>query len=191
MSTLSKGSKLIGFLSLALILAISVTSEFSAEEFKGTSASDLKRIANYLNYLYGIKVTLVLTPTPYKAFATGNMVVYLDPNVAKENPPEAIFGLLAHEWAHEALGHIPSKFFMSFMNGNDTIANNLWAQQKELEADYYAGRALALAGIKPGPFIELIKKYNREADFVHPYFRTHPSTADRIRMVLKGYYSVR
>ncbi len=176
--------------SVSLLLITSIILSHSVS-LAGTTQADLDKIVKYLNYLYGINVSLVLAPNPYKAFATGNRIVYLDPVVAEENPPEAIFGLLAHEWAHEALGHIPARFLSSFLNGGDIIASNVEAQEKEREADYYAGRALALAGIEPGPFIELIKRYNKETDFMHPYLRTHPPTEERIRMVLKGYYSVR
>ncbi len=156
-----------------------------------TTQADLSKIVSYLNYLYGVNVNIVISPTPYKAFATGQKLVYIDPHVLETNPPEAIFGLLAHEWAHEALGHIPQQFYMYFVNGTNLAEENLWFQEKELEADYYAGRALAIAGIDPKYYIDLIKRYNREADFVHPYFRTHPSTPERIRAVLKGYYSVK
>ena len=171
---------------LALILCF-----LSALAYGKTTQADLNKIVSYLNFLYGVNVNIVIAPTPYKAFATGNRIVYIDPHVLETNPPEAIFGLLAHEWAHEALGHIPQQFYMYFINGQNFTADNLWTQQKELEADYYAGRALAIAGIDPKYYIDLIKRYNREADFIHPYFRTHPSTKERIKAVLKGYYSVR
>jgi len=173
---------------LSLLLFLLLALPFS---FAKTTQADLNKIVSYLNFLYGVNVNVVIAPTPYKAFATGNRIVYIDPHVLETNPPEAVFGLLAHEWAHEALGHIPQEFYMYFVNGQNLVADNLWTQQKELEADYYAGRALAIAGIDPKYYIEMIKRYNKEADFMHPYFRTHPSTKDRIRAVLKGYYSVR
>jgi predicted Zn-dependent protease len=150
----------------------------------------LNDIANKLNYLYGIYITVQIYPTNLGAMATGQKIVFIDPSFIENESYEAIFGVLAHEWAHEVLNHIPQVFMYQWMSGNNVFATNVYNQQKELEADYYAGRALKMANLPLEPFLDLLIRFNSSMDFTHPYLRSHPSTEERVNAATMGYNSI-
>ncbi|MFN4219424.1 MAG: M48 family metalloprotease [bacterium] len=147
-------------------------------------------IANKLNYIYGASIMVQIYPTPLGGMATGQGLVFIDPSFLENESYEAIFGVLAHEWAHEVLGHIPQVFLQQWMSGNNVFETNIFNQQKELEADYYAGRALKMYNLPLQPFLNLLIKYNVNADYTHPYLRSHPSTQERIQAATNGYNSL-
>ncbi|MFN3477888.1 MAG: hypothetical protein ACK4ZM_00780 [bacterium] len=147
-------------------------------------------IANKLNYIYEASIMVQIYPTPLGGMATGQGLVFIDPSFLENESYEAIFGVLAHEWAHEVLEHVPQVFLQQWMNGNNVFETNVFNQQKELEADYYAGRALKMYNIPLQPFLDLLIKYNVNADYTHPYLRSHPSTQERIQSATNGYNSL-
>lgn len=168
---------------LIIILLINIS-------FSQITNEQLHDIANKLNYIYGSNITVQIYPTPLGAMATGQGLVFIDPYFIQNESYEAIFGVLAHEWAHETLGHIPQVFLQQWMSGNNIYETNLFNQQKELEADYYAGRALKMYNLPLQPFLNVLIKYNSSSDYTHPYLRSHPSTQERIEAATKGYNSI-
>ncbi|MEN3014730.1 MAG: M48 family metalloprotease [bacterium] len=171
---------------ITLLLAILITISTC---FSRVTNEQLIDISSKLNYIYGTTIIVQVYPTQLGAMATGQRIVYIDPTMVENESYEAIFGVLAHEWAHEVLNHVPQIFLHQWMSGQN-ISTNIFSQQKELEADYYAGRALKMYNLPLEPFIDLLKRYNVYADYTHPYFRTHPSTEERIRAILNGYNSI-
>jgi len=157
--------------------------------FAKVSYEELNDIVTKLNYIYGSSITLQIYPTPLLAMATGQSLVFIDPSLIENESYEAIFGVLAHEWAHEVLGHIPQVFLQQWLSGN-TFETNIFNQQKELEADYYAGRALKMYNLPLQPFLNVLIKYNSSMDYTHPYLRSHPSTQERIDAATRGYNSI-
>ncbi|MCS7165019.1 MAG: hypothetical protein RMJ51_01895 [Candidatus Calescibacterium sp.] len=170
-----------GLITLLIILQIT---------FSQITYEQLQDIANKLNYIYGSNIVVQIYPTPLGAMATGQGLVFIDPYFVNNESYEAIFGVLAHEWAHENLGHIPQVFLQQWLSGNNVYQTNLFNQQKELEADYYAGRALKMYNLPLEPYINVLIKYNKASDYTHPYLRSHPSTQERIEAATKGYNSI-
>ena len=158
--------------------------------YSKVTTEELNNIVNKLNYLYGTYINVQIYPTNLGAMATGQKIVFIDPSFVENESYEAIFGVLAHEWAHEVLNHIPQVFMYQWMSGMNTYATNVYNQQKELEADYYAGRALKMANLPLQPFLDLLIRFNSSMDFTHPYLRSHPSTPERINAATMGYNSI-
>ncbi len=158
--------------------------------FSAITQEQLQDITNKLNYIYGANIMVQIYPTPLGAMATGQGLVFIDPSFVQNENYEAIFGVLAHEWAHEVLGHIPQVFLQQWMSGNNVYETNLFNQQKELEADYYAGRALKMYNLPLQPFLDLLIRFNQAMDYTHPYLRSHPSTQERVQAVTNGYNSI-
>lgn len=158
--------------------------------FSAITQEQLQDITNKLNYIYGANIMVQIYPTPLGAMATGQGLVFIDPSFVQNENYEAIFGVLAHEWAHEVLGHIPQVFLQQWMSGNNVYETNLFNQQKELEADYYAGRSLKMYNLPLQPFLDLLIRFNQAMDYTHPYLRSHPSTQERVQAVTNGYNSI-
>jgi hypothetical protein len=81
--------------------------------------------------------------------------------------------IIAHEIGHHISGHIMSQY--PFEEGESR-----W--ERELEADYYSGKALALMGAQP----EDLQKAQRQM-FTQWGKPTHPNTVQRIRSINKGW----
>lgn len=173
------------FYTLILLLVLVCKGSFSK-----VSWEQIQDISNKLNYIYGSMIVVQIYPTPLGAMATGQGLVFIDPSFVENESYEAIFGVLAHEWAHETLNHIPQVFLQQWMSGNNIFETNIFNQQKELEADYYAGRALKMYNLPLQPFINILIKYNSNSDYTHPYLRSHPSTPERIQAATNGYNSI-
>lgn len=170
-----------------LVVIIMVLISFSGAK---VTPEELQDIVSKLNYIYSSGIMVQIYPTPLGAMATGQGLVFIDPSFVENESYEAVFGVLAHEWAHEVLGHIPQVFLQQWLNGNNVFETNLFNQQKELEADYYAGRALKIYNLPLQPFLDLIIRFNVNADYTHPYLRSHPSTPERIQAATRGYNSL-
>jgi len=182
--TIKKYLRLLIFISVFILITV-----FTNLSFAKVTSEELNDIVYKLNYIYGSSITLQIYPTPLKAMATGQGLVFIDPSLVETEDYNAVFGVLAHEWAHETLGHIPQVFLQQWMSGN-TFEVNIFNQQKELEADYYAGRALKMYNLPLQPFLNVLIKYNSSMDYTHPYLRSHPSTQERIDAATKGYNSI-
>lgn len=182
-------SRVLKFIKFYLIFLISILL-LKGKSYSKVTQDQLNNIVNKLNYLYGTYITVQIYPTNLGAMATGQKLVFIDPSFIENETYEAIFGVLAHEWAHEVLNHIPQVFMYQWMSGNNVYSTNIYNQQKELEADYYAGRALKMANLPLQPFLDLLIRFNSSMDFTHPYLRSHPSTPERVNSATMGYNSI-
>jgi hypothetical protein len=99
---------------------------------------------------------------------------------ALEKPIDILAFIMAHEWAHGALGHRA--------NLNNPTENdwnyNTGTTLEELEADEYAGRFLAEYNYNYWPVTLFIKDLGDST-----IWNTHCPYIDRVRFIHMGYYS--
>lgn len=144
------------------------------------------------------------------AFASpGGYVYFFTGLFDKLRSDDAIAAVLAHEIGHCAARHIAKRFqaalganilsaialsqvspeAQAIASDSSSIAMNLifsaFSRKDEYQADSLGIKYLFLAGYDPNGMIksfEILKK-EEKADFVPPWFRTHPYIDDRIKRV--------
>lgn len=167
----------------------------------------LARVSDRQDYEYHF---YLLENKELNAFATpGGYVYFFTGLFDKLSSDHAIAAVLAHEIGHCAARHIAKKFQAALgvnilsvialsqvspeaqaIAGQSTdFAMNLifsaFSRKDEYQADSLGIKYLFLAGYNPNGMIESfeILKKEEKADFVPPWFRTHPYIDDRIKRV--------
>lgn len=149
----------------------------------------LDRVAEIANRLCQSDITVMLSETGRGGMATGVGIVRIDFTVASKISEDALAGLIAHEFAHEVLGHVQE---LTFLGPQNRRLPSRMQQMRELErrADAFAGWVLAQTDYDPNAFEELLK-LGPDTAWVDPLMRSYYPTHDRMRVLLESYESAK
>jgi putative metalloprotease len=160
----------------------------------------LLRVANHRIPVNQVHVSIV-EDRALNAAAGGDGQYYVTTGMLNEASDDQLRGVLAHEIAHEDLGH-PAKaqvvgvgiglgaaLLEQFFPGSATIApiagtlvGNTYSRPLELEADRHAVTLLKRAGYSKHTMIDsLAWLMRRSGDSGGGFFASHPATSDRIK----------
>ncbi|MHB2018980.1 MAG: M48 family metalloprotease [Candidatus Xenobia bacterium] len=126
----------------------------------------IQRMADELNRLYGMNIQIMQGSVPNAAAVMGSRVLYNASFFQRLGDPNLVFGVLAHEWAHQFLHHVEQ--------GGST-----WP--REIQADTYSGALLELTHRPLQPYLAMIERLSGRGS------ATHPDGQSRAQAVQKGY----
>lgn len=167
----------------------------------------LSKVSDRQDYTYHF---YLIEKDELNAFATpGGYIYFFTGLFDKLRTDDAIAAVIAHEIGHCAARHIAKKFqaalgynivsviVLSQLDGgaqavasqsSDLMMNlafSAFSRKDEYQADSLGIKYLFLAGYNPDGMIESFETLKKEekADFIPPWFRTHPYIDDRIKRV--------
>ena len=160
----------------------------------------LLRAANHRLPLEQIRVTIVDEPA-LNAGSAGNGQFYLTTGLMRQANNDQLRGVLAHEIAHEDLGHpmkaqvlgtglgLGAALLEQIMPGSGAVApiagtliTGHYSRPMELAADRHAVKLLQRAGYTKATMINsLAWLMRRNGDSGGGIFATHPATSERIQ----------
>jgi Zn-dependent protease with chaperone function len=160
----------------------------------------LLRAANHPLPLEQVRVTIVDEPA-LNAASAGNGQFYLTTGLMRQANDDQLRGVLAHEIAHEDLGHpmkaqvlgtglgLGAALLEQIMPGSGAVApiagtliTGHYTRPMELAADRHAVKLLQRAGYTKATMIDsLTWLMRRNGDSSGGMFATHPATSERIQ----------
>ena len=160
----------------------------------------LLRAANHPLPLEQVRVTIVDEPA-LNAASAGNGQFYLTTGLMRQANDEQLRGVLAHEIAHEDLGHpmkaqvlgtglgLGAALLEQIMPGSGAVApiagtliTGHYTRPMELAADRHAVKLLQRAGYSKATMINALSWLMRQhGDSGGGIFATHPATSERIQ----------
>jgi len=126
-----------------------------AERMRAMS-SRLARVADALNAVAGRHYVVMLGQTDRVAESQGNGIIVVDTAMMWRLSEDALACLLAHEFAHELLGHREQFERLRRQPNESGYAQQL--QNIELAADTLGGRLLARTSYSPEGYAELLRQ---------------------------------
>jgi len=152
-------------------------------------ADRVDQISAAVNAACGTDIRILLNETGRGGMATGEGVVYLDFSMVWRLSEDALAVLVAHEFAHEVLGHAEQ---LNRLHRQGTGNRSYVQQVRGLEerADEYAGRILARTGHDPAGFRELLA-LGHDTEWADPLLRSYYPNRERIKTVMESYQAER
>jgi hypothetical protein len=149
----------------------------------------LLRVADVLNQASGRDITVRFNQTGRGGLATGEGTVYVDFALVWRVSEDALAALLAHEYAHELLGHSAEMKRLQYFYLREP---NRMQRLREIErqADAYAGRLLAETDYEPKAFRDLLD-LAQDTEWADPQMRTYYPNDKRIKTLMESYTSAR
>ena len=136
----------------------------------------LERVAERINAAGGSHCVVMLGQTGRVAVTGRNGIITVDTTALWRLSEEALAALLAHEIAHEVLGHEQQRELLEKDQGQPGYAQRV--REMELAADEQAGRILARTGYGPRGFGEVLR-YARSTEWEPPLVRQYYPHASR------------
>ena len=152
-------------------------------------ADRIDQVGAALNAACGTEIRILLNETGRGGMATGDGVVYVDFSMVWRLSEDALAVLVAHEFAHEVLGHAEQLARLHYGGtGNPSYVQQL--RGLERQADRYAGRILARTDYDPDGFKELLA-LGHNTEWADPLLRSYYPDRERIKTLMKNYRSER
>ena len=134
-------------------------------------AARVEQAGAAINAACGTELRVLLNETGRGGMATGTGIVYVDFSLVWRLREDALAVLVAHEFAHEVLGHAEQLARLHY----EGAGNPSYFQQVrglERQADQYAGSILARTKYDPGAFKELLALGN-DTEWSDPRLRSY------------------
>ena len=152
-------------------------------------ADRIDRVGSAINTACGTEIRILLNETGRGGMATGEGVVYVDFSMVWRLSEDALAVLVAHEFAHEVLGHAEQLNRLHYEGtGNPSYVQQVRGLEKQ--ADQYAGRILARTDYDPVAFKELLA-LGHDTEWADPLLRSYYPNRDRIKTVMESYQAER
>lgn len=148
----------------------------------------LLRVSDAINAAAGSHCVVMLGQTHRAALSHGDGRITLDTTMLWRLSEDALAALIAHEVAHEALGHHYQFERLAKEKGQPGAAQR--ERALELAADEYAGRLIARAGYRPEGFSELLR-HVRSTDWETPLVRQYYPHVRRATAFQQAYDAAR
>jgi hypothetical protein len=127
--------------------------------------------------------------TQTNAFANGGYVIMTTAMLAFLRSDDELAVVLAHEFAHNILGHPAMRDEDGLLAAFGVKASAMW--KREAAADRFGLRLMAAAGYDLDAAIPFWRRYLRKYDWFPQIFRSHPSLGARERIAAREIAAIR
>lgn len=145
----------------------------------------LERVTKTINRACGTELLIMLGETGRGGQATGTGIVRIDFTLLWRLSEDGLAVLIAHEFAHELLGHSHDLAMLHRLPARRP-ARMQQLRELERQADAMAGRILARTEYSPRAFTELLAPA-MDTEWCDPQIRTYYPNQDRLDTLLEAY----
>ena len=161
--------------------------------YRGIFVQDIPYSVAYNARCIAIRIMLHTEALDFDLDPRGNVPEEIEKKVRMDTRGEMLF-VVAHEYAHNILGHLDDNNIIKYMNGGEETVIYNQSQIQEFEADIEAirilegalGRENAIIGAVN--FFMSLDLFEQAKEQIFPSissYKTHPSAAERIKNIYK------